>query len=399
MLLELIIITLFGVLLGIVTGLTPGIHVNTVAVILMPLAFATSPHYVAAIIISVAITHTIFDFIPSILLGAPEADTALSVLPGHRMLLEGKGYEAVYLTAVGSIGSMLLSLFLFPLLLIAIPSIYSSISGHIHFILLFLSSLMILTEKGKAKLYALAIFLLSGMLGILTLDSFMVPQETVLFPIFSGLFGASSMLLSLQRKSTIPEQKKTPVPIKTSVAVSGSAKGFFSGLILGILPGLGAAQATVLSHFLTKKGNDREFLISMGAVSTSVTLFSLLSLYTINKARSGAAVAIQNIMDFGYGELLLTVSVSLVSLGLSAIILLAFLGKLINALSSINYSKLTKLVLAFLIFLVLLFTGLPGLLIMATSTSIGLLAPLHGVKRSINMGVLMLPLMIFYAGL
>jgi len=39
---------------------------------------------------------------PSIFLGAPEADTALAVLPGHALLMEGRGEEAVRLSAIGS---------------------------------------------------------------------------------------------------------------------------------------------------------------------------------------------------------------------------------------------------------------------------------------------------------
>ncbi len=396
---ELLAFALLGVLIGIITGLTPGIHVNTVAFAIMPFAFTFNPYYIVVIIISVAATHTIFDFIPSILLGAPEADTALSTLPGHRLLLDGKGYEAICLTAAGSVGSMILSVFLLPLLLLAIPAVYSSISGHIHFILLFLSLLMIFTEHGIRMAHASGIFVLSGLLGMFTLNSFLIQHDSILFPIFSGLFGISNMLLSLHRKSSIPKQESAGINIKNSALIAGTAKGFSSGLLLGILPGLGAAQATVLSNFMTKKGNDREFLISMGAVNTAVSIFSLLSLYTIDKARSGASVAIQNIMDFGYGELLLTISIGFLSISLSAAILFVFLERMLGILTAVNYTRLTAAVITFITILTFVFTGFAGLLILATSTSIGLLAPLYRVKRSINMGVLMLPLIIFYASL
>jgi len=54
-------------------------------------------------IIAMAITHTFLDVLPAIFLGAPDSDTALGVLPGHKLLLEGKGLIAVKLTVAGGL--------------------------------------------------------------------------------------------------------------------------------------------------------------------------------------------------------------------------------------------------------------------------------------------------------
>jgi putative membrane protein len=100
-----------GYLLGIISGLLPGIHNNNFALALV--AFAPflaekglAPFYIAVIILSNAISQTFHDIIPSIFLGAPDGDTALTVLPGHRLLLDGAGAEAVRLSALGSAGSV-----------------------------------------------------------------------------------------------------------------------------------------------------------------------------------------------------------------------------------------------------------------------------------------------------
>lgn len=81
----LIISIMSGFLLGIISGLTPGIHVNNFALILVALSpffldLNVAPFYIAVAILSNSITHTFLDIIPSIFLGAPEADTALVVL-------------------------------------------------------------------------------------------------------------------------------------------------------------------------------------------------------------------------------------------------------------------------------------------------------------------------------
>src|SRR5665648_424560 len=100
-----------GFILGIISGLFPGIHTNNFALLLLALApdaieMGILPIHIAIIILANSITHTFLDIIPSIYLGAPDADTALTVLPGHRMLLEGRGPEAVRLSALGSAGAI-----------------------------------------------------------------------------------------------------------------------------------------------------------------------------------------------------------------------------------------------------------------------------------------------------
>jgi len=56
-------------------------------------------------------------------------------------------------------------------------------------------------------------------------------------------------------------------------------------------------------------------------------------------------------------------------------------------------------IMVFLVVMTAVLTGLTGLLVLTTSTAIGLLPPLWGVKRTQGMGVLMVPIMLFYFGL
>ena len=112
---------IIGILLGTLTGLIPGFHVNNVALILLALSPALLelgiPLYaVAAIIVSTGTVHTFLNYIPSALIGAPDGDTALSLLPGHRMLLTGHATRGVAWSARGSQLGMLLSL---PLIIVA----------------------------------------------------------------------------------------------------------------------------------------------------------------------------------------------------------------------------------------------------------------------------------------
>jgi len=109
MFIEILFAILIGLFFGIITGLIPGIHINLVSIILLSLSPIllnyTNPLVLCVFIIAMSVNHSFLDFVPSVFLGAPDADTALSILPGHKLLLEGKAYEAVKLTVMGSLGA------------------------------------------------------------------------------------------------------------------------------------------------------------------------------------------------------------------------------------------------------------------------------------------------------
>ena len=95
MLIEITALAL-GIIIGTLTGLFPGIHINLVIVFLSTLLSYNLGIPILSLIIfivSLSVTHTFLDFIPGIFLGCPDEDTALSVLPGHQMLKEGKGMD------------------------------------------------------------------------------------------------------------------------------------------------------------------------------------------------------------------------------------------------------------------------------------------------------------------
>src|SRR3989339_1808815 len=137
---EILIAIVLGCLMGVVTGLTPGLHINLVALILLSISpfllGYTNVIAVASFIIAMSITHTFNDFISATYLGAPADDTALAVLPAHRMLLEGMGHEAVKLTVIGSLLCLILTIILSPLLIFIVPIIFDYLKDYIGWILL-----------------------------------------------------------------------------------------------------------------------------------------------------------------------------------------------------------------------------------------------------------------------
>jgi len=398
--LEILLFTFVGILGGIIAGLTPGIHTNTLILIvfgLLPILAGFPIQAVVALIVSMTITSTLVDFIPSIFLNAPSEDTALSILPGHRLLLEGKGLEAIFLSVIGGIGVIVLFIFFSPLLLKALPVIYSFAKPRMALLLLLVVGVMIFTEKGKKKLWALFVFLLAGFLGLIILNSTLIQPDFVFFPLFTGMFGISTLLLSLKDRTNLPKQIREFGIVKKSLAVLGSIKGFFAGLLVGILPGLGSAQAGTLVQTITRKEDNKEFLVSLGGINTANALFAITALYTISRPRSGAAVAIEKILEnFGFNDFLMVIAVSLVTIGIGAIVTLFLSKKFLRLVEKVPYNKISLSVLGVLFILTIVFTGPIGLLVLFVSTVIGLIPPLIGVKRSLGMAVIILPVILFY---
>jgi TctA family transporter len=167
-LLMVLYFTLFGMALGALSGLAPGIHVNTLAVLLIMTVPALSPMLddmcqatgcalppallLACTILSAAICHSFLDFIPSLIMGVPDETECLSVLPSHRLLLEGKGLSALQAAAQGSlVGAMagMLVLLPLPLMHVQVTDVLASLTPVIPYILLTVPFLLIWAEGGK----------------------------------------------------------------------------------------------------------------------------------------------------------------------------------------------------------------------------------------------------------
>jgi putative membrane protein len=399
--LELLIFVLAGVGLGVVTGLIVGLHTNNLTPFFVMLAAGSSltSLNLAALIVAMSITNVFISYIPSTFLGAPEEGTELSVLPAHRMLMEGCGYQAVRLTALGCLGGLLLSAaMLLPFLLVATPA-YEFIRPHMHWILLSVIVMMILLERSwKGILWATLIFLMSGLLGLLTLDTNFMSGDAALMPLLSGLFGASVLLPSITQKSELPEQRVDNDPIDLREIAKPLCAGTAVGAITGIIPGVGPSQGTVIAQLATRSSGSEKFLVSVSCVNASKALLSFVALYAIGRARSGAAVAVGEIMEIGTPELIFLVGIALLVGGIATVLQLK-LGKLAaNHIGRLPYRALCVGVLILIAGLAVYYSGLAGLLVLATATAIGLLPAATQVKRTHCMGVIMLPCILYFAG-
>ncbi len=528
------------------TGLVPGIHVNNVAlfvyvsqaslsgIALSLFGWATPSALditlmLSTLILATAVAHTFVSFVPSVFLGAPSEDTALSILPGHRMLLSGRGYEAVLLAARGCLWGFIASLALvLPLrLFMGSPvNAYEKLRPVMAGVLVLVVTLLIYSESdrqvttGRIKVktnevggvqllgesrnmskltpwqnlnvgdevcldgkvvkvwaggfllvrgnrrinvvshedveemsgswvrvqgfvlpeirvasalerrsWALFLFLLSGSLGWVLLTSpgleaanwFLLPSlanvspSMMLFPLFTGLFGLSTMIISGASRDVLPEQDVNPkvdmVPWRQARSV---ASGTVAGAAVSWFPGVSGASATVIARYLSggnvegeEKDNDREFLISIGAANAASTLFTIVALFVIMKGRSGASATIGAMLSNNLSPweplsaVPLTMSILMVTSFAAATMAFLTTGLLARIFArkcvKMRYGLLVRAVILFLLLAVFLLTGVLGLFVACAATLLGILPPIIGVRRVHLMGCLILPTIILLA--
>lgn len=504
LLLTTIYLSLLGAGLGSFTGITPGVHVNTLALVLASLSpillpileevarFSGAPEggapiLLVAIIISAAVAHSFLDALPSIFLGAPEEDTALATLPGHRLLLQGKGQEAVRCSAygalVGGISAVCLSL---PLTFILGPplNLIGAVESATPLLLGVALIALVLSEKGRRmdvrlvahsaskvegtvslvrhvpvdrqevtaigrverdspgiiwlctcygrwrvkgrvpegtvrvqgvwrvrrtalreRAMALSLIALSGMLGLTCMegrpplsDTWEGMGSTLLFPLLTGLFGMPAIIASLHG-SSLPLQEEGG---EAEGDLRSGVLGALPGALVGWFPGISSTTGVIIASTFMRKGrgdDGRRYLTMVSAVGTSSTVLGLLALALAFKGRSGAMMAAKEVLGPDGAQLLAPPSPWLPILLLAVLVSIAAsyhltvnLGRWFARLAGgAELRSLNRTVLVLMIVMVAAFCGLPGLLVLAVATLLGLVPPRSGVGRVHLAGSLLLP--------
>jgi putative membrane protein len=401
MLPEFLLFTFLGSFAGIILGLIPGMHINNILPFILMLSFIT-PSSLAVFIASLSISQIFVGYISSVFLGAPNEDTSLSVLPGHKLLLEGRGYEAIKLVVFGGICSVLLSLAIIAIVAKYFVYLYEISRPYIQYPILLVIIFMILSEKSLKKiLLATLIVLSSGFLGLVVLNSSLVSQQNSMFPLLSGFFGLSTLVISIREKSRIPKQQEDDkINLSALNFLKSTLLGSLAGIVVGFLPAIGVSQAATIAQYLGGMGDPRNFLVTLSSINTANEVFSLSSLYLVGNPRSGSSVAISRILpNLELEEVLMLVGSICIASSIASLATL-YLGKRIpRILVKVNYTYLSLVVIAYMTLAIFAFTGIYGLLIAFTSASIGILCANFGVRRSNCMGCLLIPSLLFFSGL
>ena len=405
-----------GAGIGTFSGLVPGIHVNTLAALMLSFypairsvlsSFFPAHHVpilVASCIISAAVVHSFVAFVPSVFLGAPDPDEVMNILPGHRLLLEGRGMAAVRASAIGSaIGTVAAVCLAVPMQFLVANGLGDYLESITAVVLMIAVAALILKERGTGMIWAAILIVLSGMLGyacmfIIPEPSGIVPGGTLLFPLLTGLFGIPALLLS-PKNSSIPEQTDDGPSIPVDIP---GLRGVAAGAVAGWFPGITATSAAALCGSGSEK-RPENFIALVSSISSAAAVFAVVTLSMTGKARSGTMMVVGDIL----GGSMTGVGNSIFLLMLLCILSAALIGYLVTirsgkwlsgAISEVRMSSFTRIVIAAMMILVAVMTGWVGLFVLASASILGLVPTAANVSRVHLSGCLIVPVLLLRFG-
>ncbi len=399
---ELLLGTLIGIILGTTSGIIPGVHANTLAGVLLSLQAALlavlGPTALACALFAALITHTFVDAIPSTFLGIPDADTSLAVLPAHALCLEGNGEEAVRIAALGSACAMVIAVPLSILCFFLLPAFQPYFDWWIGILLVATVGWMLVT--GEAPGWGLAVFAVSGILGLFALRYAFIGWHTlaggsaILMPLLTGLFGISVLLTA--SRGTIPAQQFRGIRIADRTIVKCSLLGTVAGVAVGWLPGLSTASANgVLASLIGYEKDRRAYLLATNAANTANAFIGLAALFALSRMRNGVMAALSELTLPSMGDLMVAGLLA----ACAAYGITVWLSRSAHRISTVDSLVLNRVVILFVVILCLILTGPFGLLVLVLATALGLVPYFTNLPRVYCMGAIMVPVILYSFGI
>jgi len=387
-----------GVALGTASGLVPGLHANNFALLLAAAAPAAPgpPRLVGAAMLAAGVVHTFLDVVPALALGVPDAAMAATALPGHRLVIEGRGREALRLSALGSGLAVVAAVPLALPVTAAMTELYPAVRAHLPALLTAVAALLLWTESSaRAVLGGLLGLLASAALGFALLDApanGALPAGSMLMPLFAGLFGAP-VLVEAVGGTGVPPQADARVTMPAPAVAATALTGALAGAVVGFVPGVSAAVAAVVAlAALPVERGPRGFVVVTSGVNTANTVFALFALAALGTPRTGVLVA----LDRSGAPVALPTLLAAVGLAACAgAVLVPVLGdRYLATVGRVDATRLSAGVLALLAGLSLAFAGPLGVGAFLAATAVGLVPPRFGARRVHLMGVLGGPLVV-----
>ena len=393
--------TVAGVFLGIISGLFPGVHSNTLAASLLGMQAFLLPvigvEALAATMFAALITHTFLDSIPStssasriLILRFPFSRPICSASKEKDRRQSGLPHLAV---PVQSLLSIPLSMLLFFIL----PPLQPYLDWWMGIILVAVIGYLMIECESPG--WALMIFGISGLLGIFTfryafLGWHTLGESGVLMPLLTGMFGISVLLFS--SRGPVPEQRFSGIGMTRREIGRGTVIGTIAGTIVGWLPGLSNATANAVLCSKTDYRRDRRaYIFSTSAANTANAIIGLAALFAIGRERNGVMVAISSVGTPSMASLLVSGALA----ACLAYPITIWLSGYADRLNGIDGKMLNYVAIILIILISFLISGLFGLFILALACIVGLIPRMVNISRVFCMGAIMIPVILYSFGI
>ena len=187
-----------------------------------------------------------------------------------------------------------------------------------------------------------------------------------------------------------------------------NVQGSLAGLFAAWVPGVTATSGTVMAQQLDDHPEEDQdegalrFIAMTAALGTAATVFGVMAFCLTGSGGTGVLVAVGDIVPDGVDVAALS-AVLLLSVLISSLVsyrLTCACGRrLASSLSGRSSGAISIAILIFELALCLALTGLPGMVVLAACTVLGMLPPQVGVSRVCLTGCLLFPLILSNFGI
>ena len=281
----------FGVFLGYVVGAMPGLGKGTATAVAIPLTFYISPLASISFLIGIAKGSTAGSAVSAILLNTPgEPSSAPTAFDGYPLSRQGKAQKALkmglFASVIGDICSTI------ALIALAEPlARYALLIGPVELTAILLFSLTFIAGLSTKSLLK---GLISGCIGILfatigtetetavqrfTFEVLELFDGLAIIPVAIGMLATAEMIRQTANRVTI--DRNTALIVANSnknradrvvtltewrACLPSIARGSGLGIVIGILPGLGATVASFLSYGMAQRAAKDPDRFGKGAI-------------------------------------------------------------------------------------------------------------------------------------
>lgn len=279
----LLLATLFGVVIGLIVGALPGLGPTAGVAIMLPVAVGLGGPAAIACLAGIYYGAMFGGAVTSILLGIPgDSPAVMTVLDGHALAKKGHAGRAlgmsVYASFIGgALGVILLAMLSAPVAQAALAFGPTEMTALMCFALSLVTVL-----GGRNILKGFAALLVGVWIGMIGLDPMVGPArftfgsfelfEGVDFAVIAvGLFGLSEMFISLSHDTVGRLERFSFRSLAPNVADLLKSKfvilwSAVAGFFVGVLPGVGATAATMLTYATAKKSSRHPEEFGRGAI-------------------------------------------------------------------------------------------------------------------------------------
>jgi len=344
------------------------------------------------------------------------------MLPHERFLFEGRGYEAVMISGLGSLAALLIITALFPFITHFIGILRELIKPHVYWILAAVCIFILVGEwpkdhgvgapvrqrlqDGWVQLgMGLFVFLAAAALGLFVFYNTIIPVQNAfqsLMPVFIGLFAFSSQIMSLISRATIPPQHiARTLDCAPHDVVRGTLTGFAAGLFSSLTPGLTPGPALLVGAHATAASGEKQFLVGGGTARVLYYIGALVFFFMpdLYMRRGGAAINISLFFVPETVEQYFLISGVIAFAGAIAILFLPVYARLCAAITErVDFRFISLGSLILLLAIVWFVTGWQGVVLMLVATALGLVPNFWHTRRIPLLAVLMVPVSLNMSG-